>query len=122
MKHTMTDKQFSSSNFYEVLGVSSNASQSEIKRMYQTLVLKVAKWPVVHQIFEWHFNKWSLNQYNARTSKNLHDWYHAFAFNHGYLNSDVCSTIQTSTMQQTWDVAAMKQKIVFISLTKRGRR
>ena len=40
MKHTMTDKQFSSGNFYEVLGVAPNASQNEIKRMYQALVLK----------------------------------------------------------------------------------
>ena len=41
MAYTMTDKQFSSGNFYEVLGVDPNASQNEIKRMYQVLVLKV---------------------------------------------------------------------------------
>ncbi|CAB4040046.1 Hypothetical predicted protein [Paramuricea clavata] len=40
MAYTMTDKQFSSGNFYEVLGVDPNASQNEIKRMYQVLVLK----------------------------------------------------------------------------------
>jgi preprotein translocase subunit Sec63 len=39
----MTDKQFSSGNFYEVLGVDPNANQNEIKRMYQELVLKVGR-------------------------------------------------------------------------------
>lgn len=39
--YTMTEQQFSSNNFYEVLGVQPNASQNEIKRMYQVLALKV---------------------------------------------------------------------------------
>ena len=41
--YTMTDKQFSSNNFYEILGVESNSDQNEIKRMYQVLVLKVMR-------------------------------------------------------------------------------
>ena len=30
--HTMADEQFSSNNFYEILGVEPNSSQNEIKR------------------------------------------------------------------------------------------
>ena len=37
----MADEQFSSNNFYEILGVEPNSSQNEIKRSYQILALKV---------------------------------------------------------------------------------
>ena len=54
MAYTMTDKQFSSGNFYEVLGVDPNASQNEIKRMYQVLVLKVGYF-MTFVDFSWTF-------------------------------------------------------------------
>ena len=61
MACTMTDKQFSSNNFYEVLGVDPNASQNEIKRMYQALVLKVGNSCLLWGFFWTHLLSFSPN-------------------------------------------------------------
>ena len=61
MACTMTDKQFSSNNFYEVLGVDPNASQNEIKRMYQVLVLKVGNSCLLWGFFSTHLLSFSPN-------------------------------------------------------------
>ncbi len=61
MACTMTDKQFSSNSFYEVLGVDPNASQNEIKRMYQALVLKVGNSCLLWGFFLTHLLSFSPN-------------------------------------------------------------